>query len=54
MSIAQPFGCIARSQVIHRLVGQAGHLNIQQRHIDMLTATALIPMSSAARIATVE
>ena len=35
MSIAQAFRRITRRQVIHRLVGQAGHLYIQQRHIDM-------------------
>ncbi|MNR07528.1 hypothetical protein D3C85_1236510 [compost metagenome] len=44
MSIAQAFRRITRSQVIHRLVSQASHLHIQQRHINMLPATVMIPV----------
>ncbi|MNN44516.1 hypothetical protein D3C81_1588100 [compost metagenome] len=45
MRITQPTRCGPRGQVIHRLVGQAGHLHIEQRHVDMLTDAGLIPMS---------
>ncbi|MNG00784.1 hypothetical protein D3C84_837330 [compost metagenome] len=44
MSITQAFRSIACRQVVHRLVSQTRHLDIQQRHIDMLAATVMIPM----------
>lgn len=42
MRIPQPLWRSARRQVVHRLVGQARHLHIQQSHIDMLPTTIVI------------
>ncbi|MNZ46260.1 hypothetical protein D3C78_639380 [compost metagenome] len=44
MSITQAFRRIACRQVVHGLVGQTGHLHVQQRHVDMLTTAVVIPM----------
>ncbi|MNJ60251.1 hypothetical protein D3C77_559690 [compost metagenome] len=44
MCIAQSIRRRARSQVIHGLVGQAGNLDIEQCHIDMLASTIMIAM----------
>ncbi|MNJ55914.1 hypothetical protein D3C77_514340 [compost metagenome] len=44
MRIAQTPGRCAGSQVVHRLVGQTSHLDIEQRHIDMLATAIMITM----------
>ncbi|RMU51089.1 hypothetical protein ALP29_200952 [Pseudomonas syringae pv. avii] len=49
MGIAQTLWCDPGSQVIHGLIGQAGHLYVQQRHINVLPYIALIAMSQSCK-----
>ena len=42
MRIAHPPRAVAGRQIVHGLVGQTGHLHVQQRHIDVLALTALL------------
>ena len=40
--IAHPSRAVAGRQIVHGLVGQTGHLHVQQRHVDVLALTALL------------
>ena len=42
MRVAHPVRRLARDQIVHRLVGEHGHLRIEQRHVDM----AALPVAS--------
>ena len=44
VSVTQAFGRDAGVEVIHRLIGQASHLHIQQGHVDMLTKAGLFAL----------
>jgi hypothetical protein len=35
---------LARNEIVHRLVGEAGHLHVEQREVDVLAFTGLLPM----------
>ena len=43
--IAHPARAVAGRQIVHGLVGQTGHLHVQQRHVDVLALTALLAPS---------
>ena len=42
MRIAHPPRAVTGRQIVHGLVGQTGHLHVQQRHVDVLALTALL------------
>ena len=43
VGVAQPAGSDARNQVVHRLVRQRAHHDIEQRHVDMLPQSGFRP-----------
>ncbi|KAG0775465.1 hypothetical protein G6F22_013281 [Rhizopus arrhizus] len=44
MRVAQAIGCVAAGQVVHGLIGQRGHLHVQQRHVDVLACSGAVAM----------
>ena len=53
VAVAHAARRLARDQVVHRLVGKAGHLHVEQREVDVLPWPVFSRCASAAWMATV-